>query len=51
MKLENFTKEQVELGEFPLIEILRESLFYPACGFDGNIILEVIRLEQNKNKS
>ncbi len=38
MKLENFTKEQVELGEFPLIEILRESLFYPACGFDGNII-------------
>jgi hypothetical protein len=36
--LENLTKEEVELHKVPISDLLNNSLFYPSCGFDANII-------------
>lgn len=36
--LNNLTQDQIIQGSFPLEEILKDSLFYPACGYDGGVI-------------
>lgn len=37
-KLSSITKEEIENGELPLQDILSNSLYYPACGFDGGVV-------------
>ena len=36
--LDIITKQQIEFGEFPLQELLKDSFYYPSCGFDGGIV-------------
>lgn len=36
--LTNLTPEAIKHDPFPLDELLRESLYYPSCGFDGDPI-------------
>ncbi|MCK9204528.1 MAG: hypothetical protein M0P58_08875 [Bacteroidales bacterium] len=36
--MEKLTKTDIVNGPFPLTNLLNNSLYYPACGFDGNII-------------
>lgn len=36
--LNNFTKDKIENGKFPLNEVLQNSFYYPSCGFDGGIV-------------
>lgn len=36
--LDNITQEQIETGVFPLKEVLKNSFYYPSCGFDGGIV-------------
>lgn len=37
--LDNLTTDKIVSDEFPLLEILRNSLYYPASGLDGNMIV------------
>jgi hypothetical protein len=36
--LTSLTPDSINLAPFPLHELLRESLYYPSCGFDGDPI-------------
>lgn len=36
--LSELTKEQIELEEVPIKQLLEDSCFYPACQFDGGVI-------------
>jgi hypothetical protein len=36
--LDSITKQQIEVGKFPLKEILDNSFYYPSCGFDGGLV-------------
>lgn len=38
MKLDNLTKEQIEQEEIPFEDLLRDSVYYPACNLDGRPI-------------
>lgn len=36
--IENITREEIENNPFPIKQLLKNSLYYPACGLDGGII-------------
>jgi hypothetical protein len=36
--IDNLTKADILSGQFPLIDLLDNSLYYPSCGFDGAIV-------------
>lgn len=36
--LENISKESIKKGKLPIDEILQDSLYYPASGFDGGVV-------------
>ncbi|HEV7346923.1 hypothetical protein [Telluribacter sp.] len=36
--LEKLTKDDILHGQFPLLEILDNSFYYPACGLDGRVV-------------
>ena len=39
--LEKLTSERIQNGNFPLMDILQNSFYYPSCGFDGGIIKDI----------
>lgn len=47
--LENLTKEKIENGNFPLSDVLENSFYYPACGFDGGIVKDCNTMGRDLN--
>ncbi len=47
--LDDLTKESIEYGILPLQQLLQNSFFYPACGFDGGVVEDCNTRRQELN--